>query len=212
MLIVISGAGLLAGIIWWWRRRGRMEPYDDTGLPVRERIADWWGQKKAEHEARAGSWQPQHAAAPQATPAVETIPPPPPPPPPPDGVNNTPPSEQMTPAAAQSDLLQAIGALVAQASAGDIKAVRRVVKTLATAAEGLGSAISQVGTRLAEPDKHYGNEIWEPLLTGGAQVGSGSMHLAQSDQMMQSLLSSTVAELADSPRQAPHHSQLNGGS
>jgi hypothetical protein len=111
---------------------------------------------------------------------------------------------------AQSDLLHAIGSLVARASGGDIRDVRRTIKTLATAADALGSGVSHLGTRLAEPDKLYGGEIWEPLAMAGAQLRSGALHMNQSDSMVTSLLNTSVGELAETPRQAPHHSQLNG--
>jgi len=110
----------------------------------------------------------------------------------------------------QSDVLHSIGYLVNRAINGDIRDVRRVIKTLATAADALGHGVSHLGTRLSEPDKHYGAEIWEPLTIGGAQLRAASLHCAQSDAMVTSLLATTVGELADSPRQAPHHAELNG--
>src|SRR5580692_681074 len=112
---------------------------------------------------------------------------------------------------AQGDVLAGIWSLVAEASAGDLIAVRRVIGTLTAVSDGMRGAWSRLGTRLAEPDKHYGPDIWEPLLQASAQDGSAALHGAQSDAALASLAGTTVGDLAASPRQAPHHSQLNGG-
>ena len=114
--------------------------------------------------------------------------------------------------AAQSDLLYAIDALVAEASSGDIKAVRRVVATFALTAQGMGGALARLGQRLSEPDKDYGPEIYERVLGPGSQFRAGGMQLAEADASLLSLLGRTVGELADSPQRAPHSSQLNGGN
>lgn len=140
---------------------------------------------------------------------------PPMPPPPPAQSNGHRPAEpeQEQPASfggAQSDLLHSITSMVNKASHGDIRDVRRCIKTLATAADCLGSGVSHLGRRLAEPDKKYGPEIWEPLTRASSQIRSGALHMGQSDSMVSSLLRTTVGELANSPRQAPHDSQLNG--
>lgn len=136
-----------------------------------------------------------------------------PPPPPPNGA--APPAEPAPGApqsfgGPQSDLLHAITSVVRRASDGDIRDVRRCIKILATASDALGHGVSHLSRRLAEPDKHYGPEIWEPLSSASAQLRSGALHMGHSDANLISLLRSTVGELADSPRVAPHHSQLNG--
>nr|MDQ2876449.1 hypothetical protein [Actinomycetota bacterium] len=113
--------------------------------------------------------------------------------------------------AAQSDLLHAITAVVNRASNGDIIDVRRALKILASAAGALGGGATFLGTRLAEPDRHLGPEIWEPVGMAGAHGQTMALVLQQADQMAQSLLAMTVGELAVSPRQAPHQSMLNGG-
>jgi hypothetical protein len=112
----------------------------------------------------------------------------------------------------QSDLMHAITSLVNRASQGDVIDVRRVGKVLSAAGDNLAGGASFLGTRLAEPDKHYGPEIFEPWVMAGAHFRAGALLLEQADAMTTSLLQSTVGELAASPRQAPHHSQLNGGT
>ena len=140
--------------------------------------------------------------------------PPPPPPPAPPGDTAPPPTAPDSPepssGGAQSDLLHGIETLVRRASAGDIRDVRRTVKVLTVALDALGHGIGHLSRRLAEPDKHYGPEIWEPLSAGAAQARSGALHLGYSDAMLASLGRTTIDEISESPRQAPHHSQLNG--
>lgn len=113
---------------------------------------------------------------------------------------------------AQSDLLYAMGALAAEASNGDVRAVRRVIATLSEVTGEMGGVLVRLGMRLAEPDKDYGPEIWEPSRAAGAQCNAAGLMLAEADAMLVSLIGTTVGELADSPRRAPHSSQLNGGA
>jgi hypothetical protein len=154
--------------------------------------------------------------APDAGPAVASDPARPRPLPPPPAV--LPPPSADAPAGvpsaggAQSDLLYAIDALVAEASNGDIKAVRRVAATMAQAVAGMGGALARLGQRLGEPDKDYGSDIYEPVLSAGSQCRAAGIRLTEADALLVSLISATVGELADSPRRAPHSSQLNGGN
>jgi hypothetical protein len=140
---------------------------------------------------------------------------PPPPtkaaPPAPSG-NGSPPPASVPVHAAQADLLHAIHGLVGMAHGGDAKVARRVIATFAAGSDAMGQAATHIARRLSEPDKHYGSEIWEPVGTGGHQLCSGSMHFAQALAMVDSLLRMTGSEMADSPRQIPHHSQYNGGN
>jgi hypothetical protein len=112
--------------------------------------------------------------------------------------------------AEQSDLMHAITSIVNRASQGDVIDVRRAIKILASAGENLAGGTSFLGQRLAEPDKHYGPEIFEPTGMAGAHFHAGAVVLEQADAMVTSLLQTTVGELAASSRQAPDKSQLNG--
>jgi hypothetical protein len=112
--------------------------------------------------------------------------------------------------AEQADLMHAITSIVNRASNGDVIDVRRAIKILASAGENLAGGTSFLGRRLAEPDKHYGPEIFEPTGMAGAHFHAGAVVLEQADAMVTSLLQTTVGELAASSRQAPDKSQLNG--
>jgi hypothetical protein len=177
----------------------------------------WW-RRAWDGLLEAFSAEPAAAEIPVPAPADLPPMPAPPPPPPPQASqpvpaangDGRPPAEPQPMGGAQADLLHSITSLVNRASQGDIRDVRRAIKTLAVAADHLGGGVSHLGRRLAEPDKHYGAEIWEPLTTAGAQLRSGALHMGYSDANVSSLLRSTVGEIASSPRTAPHHSQLNG--
>jgi hypothetical protein len=212
ILSLLLGAVIIGGVLWWMRRYG-----DTTAMEG----VSWLGRQWDELRDRWIAWRDRPRGPGPLGTGTEPIPEPltamaaplpPPPPPAAANGNGSAPPEPPPVHAAQSDLLYAIGALVSMASTGDIQVVRRVIKTLSSAADGLGTGLLHLGNRLAEPDKHYGHEIWEPLVQAGAQVRSAGLHCAQADAMTVSLLAVTVAELAASPRQAPHHSQLNGGS
>jgi hypothetical protein len=168
-----------------------------------------------------GGWmrstrEPEAAGAAGAGPAVASDPAKPKPLPPPPAVLPAPaagaPAGAPSAGGAQSDLLYAIDALVAEASQGDIKAVRRVTATFAQATDGMGGALARLGQRLGEPDKDYGSEVFEPVLSAGSQCRAAGIRLTEADALLVSLIGATVGELAASPRRAPHSSQLNGGN
>ena len=190
---------LAAGVFLWWQYYGKGAAFLEPVLQWRDRLRDRWA-------ARAAASAP--AAAPAPAPAAPLPAPPATLPPPETGA----PAGAPSGGAAQSDLLYAIDALVAEASSGDIKAVRRVVATFALTAQGMGGALARLGQRLSEPDKDYGPEIYERVLGPGSQFRAGGMQLAEADASLLSLLGRTVGELADSPQRAPHSSQLNGGN
>jgi hypothetical protein len=190
---------LAAGVFLWWQYRGK-------GAAFLEPLLQWWDRVR-DRLATAPADDPGAAAAAAAPPAP--LPPPPATLPPPE---TGAPAGTPSAGGAQSDLLYAIDALVAEASHGDIKAVRRVAATLSQATTGMGSALRRLGQRLGEPDKDYGPEIFEPFMSGGSQCSSAGMRLAEADALLLSLIGATVGELADSPRRAPHSSQLNGGN
>lgn len=113
--------------------------------------------------------------------------------------------------AEQSDLMHAITSIVNRASKGDIIDVRRAIKILASAGGNLASGTMFLGTRLAEPDRHLGPEIWEPTGGAGHHFQAGALLLEQADAMTTSLMQMTLGEVAASPRQGPDRSMLNGG-
>lgn len=211
-LIPFAGLLLLAAILWLvYRRNGEGALLMEPALQQWDRLRDSWfrWRDRPRGPGRRGRGRDDEVPPPVIIPDQRRLPPPPPP-----SRNSRAPRPEPEPGQGfggmQSDLLHAIGSLVARASGGDIRDVRRTIKTLATAADALGQGVSHLGTRLAEPDRHYGQEIWEPLAMAGAQFRSGALHLGVTDANVTSLLNTSVGELAESPRMAPHASQLNG--
>jgi hypothetical protein len=221
LLLIVLGATALTGLIMLAVRRlhpADRVPFGELVAAGFRELAERW------HERRANAATARRVAgalAPDGSAAAEPPPParpraPLPRPRPGDRAADAPPvaPHETDPGISgeQSDLLHAITSLVNRACYGDVIDVRRVVKTLTSAADCLGGGLSHLGHRLGEPDKLYGAEIWEPLITAGAQCQAAAIHCGQADAMTASLLAATVGELAQSPRQAPHHSQLNGGN
>ena len=194
---------LAAGIFVWWQYYGKGAAFLEPVLQWRDRLRDRWAARDATSAPAAAP-----AAASATAPAAPLPAPPATLPPPETGA----PAGAPSAGGAQSDLLYAIDALVAEASSGDIKAVRRVVATLSQATTGMGGALRRLGQRLSEPDKDSGAEIFEPAMSAGSQCSTAGMRLAEADALLLSLIGATIGELADSPRRAPHSSQLNGGN
>jgi len=62
---------------------------------------------------------------------------------------------------------------------------------------------------MAEPGSNYGPEITEPLAKGAQNLTATAMSISESDAALATLVNTTVGDLATSPRQAPHHSELS---
>lgn len=199
--LVVAVIVAAIGVFLWWQYRG-------DGAAFLEPALQWWDRLRDRWASRGTEPVPAVVPAPAAAPSAPLPPPPATLPPPETGA----PAGAPSAGGAQSDLLYAIDALVAEASHGDIRAVRRVVATLSQATTGMGSALRRLGQRLGEPDKDYGPEVFEPAMSAGSQCSSAGMRLAEADALLLSLIGATVGELADSPRRAPHSSQLNGGN
>lgn len=222
VILVLAGLG---GFLAFLRRRYG-QGYAGDGWRWLDQARDFWHGLTGKAELSPAPAMAGPATAPRTAPAqtrpaapdpgqAGPAPARPPMPPPPAAL---PPAAAEAPAGApsaggaQSDLLYAANALVAEASHGDIHAVRRVVATFSAVAGEFGSALGRLGTRLSEPDKRYGPENWEPVMQAGAQCKAAGIHLSEADANMLSLINTTVGDLAHSPRQAPHHSQMDGGA
>ena len=72
------------------------------------------------------------------------------------------------------------------------------------------SGMAQMIARtMSEPGNNYGPEITEPLGQAAQHLQAAAMAFGESDNALTSLIHMTVGELADSPRQAPHHTELS---
>jgi hypothetical protein len=226
VILVLAGLG---GFLAFLRRRYG-QGYAGDGWQWLDQLRDFWHSLSDRADASPAPAMAGPATAPRTAPSARPAAPdpgqagpaparPPMPPPPaalPPAAAEAPPGAPSA-GGAQSDILYAISALVAEASHGDIKACRRVLETFAVMfggfdGGGAGSALVGLGTRLSEPDKRYGPEIWEPVMQAGASISAAGIKLGEATANLVSLINTTVGQLADSPRQAPHHSQMEGGA
>jgi hypothetical protein len=58
---------------------------------------------------------------------------------------------------------------------------------------------------MSEPGSNYGPEITEPIASAGTNFQAGAMSLSEADSNLETLANMTLREVAQSPRQAPHH-------
>jgi len=61
---------------------------------------------------------------------------------------------------------------------------------------------------MAEPGSNYGPEITEPCSKAGQHLQAAAMAYSEADAALSTLINMTVGDLATSPRQAPHHTEL----
>lgn len=95
----------------------------------------------------------------------------------------------------------------ARAASGGIRAKQWAVKACAEVFTRLSAMMLMLSRTLA--DARYGPEITEPLAQAAQFASAAAMACGQADTAITSLANMTVGELADSPRQAPHHDELS---
>lgn len=105
--------------------------------------------------------------------------------------------------------VQGLDGIRASAVAGNIRAKQRAIKACTEVFIRSATMLLMLSRSLAEPGSHYGLEITEPLAKASQYVQAAGMACSESDAAITSLAHMTVGELADSPRQAPHHSELS---
>lgn len=96
----------------------------------------------------------------------------------------------------------------ASAQAGNIHAKHAAVKACGEVFTRIAAMVSMMARALAEPGANYGPEITEPLAKAAQMSQAAALACGESDAALASLKGMTVGELANSPRQAPHHSEL----
>lgn len=115
-----------------------------------------------------------------------------------------------TPAA--EDLFTALDHLYAQAASGNLRRKHVVIKALTEGCQKMGATMARLSMLLQEPGVHLDAGVHEPVSQAGQHCQAAAMSMSEADASLSALLAMTVAELADSPRQAPHHSQLQEGA
>jgi hypothetical protein len=114
-----------------------------------------------------------------------------------------------TSTASAEKLIEGANEIHAHAASGNITAKQ---EALAAANEGAGrfaSTMEMLGRTMSEPDNRYGPEITEPIIRAGAQLRAAAILISEGKANLDTLVGMSVGELANSSRQAPHHSELS---
>lgn len=110
--------------------------------------------------------------------------------------------------AGAEQLIEGINRIHAEAAAGGIRHKQAALKSANEASLRFSSMAQMISRTMSEPGNNYGPEITEPLGQAAQHLQAAAMAFGESDTALTSLIHMTVGELADSPRQAPHHSEL----
>jgi hypothetical protein len=111
--------------------------------------------------------------------------------------------------AGAEQLIEGIQRIHAEAAAGGIRHKQAAVKAANEAMVRFSAMLQMLARTMSEPGNNYGPEITEPLGKAAQHLQAGAMSTGESDTALATLIHMTVGELADSPRQAPHHTELS---
>lgn len=113
-----------------------------------------------------------------------------------------------TSTASAEKLIEGVNEIHAHAATGNIHRKREAIAAGHEGAVRFASMLAMLARMMAEPGSNYGPEITEPLAKAAQHCQAAAITISESDAALTSLLNMRVADLADSPRQAPHHSEL----
>lgn len=108
-------------------------------------------------------------------------------------------------------VIEGINGIHASAMAGNIHAKRKAIQSLAEVQARVSATAIMLSRAMAEPGSNYGPEITEPIAAAATHMQASAMSLGESDGAVTTLILMQVGELAQSPRQAPHNSELSEG-
>ena len=116
-----------------------------------------------------------------------------------------------TSTASAEKLIEGINEIHAHAASGGIHAKQEAIKAAHEGAVRFSAMLSMLARSMAEPSNNYGHEITEPLAKGAQNLQATAMSVSESDAALSTLINTTLGDLATSPRQAPHHTELTEG-
>ena len=105
--------------------------------------------------------------------------------------------------------VEAVNHIHATAKAGGLYAKHATAKACQDGAARFAAMAETLSRSMGEPGQHYGPEITEPIAKGAMHLQAAAMAFADADAAITSLKHMTVADLARSPRQAPHYQELS---
>ena len=105
-------------------------------------------------------------------------------------------------------LVEGINQVHAAAVSGNIKAKLQGIMASNEGAVRFGQMTSMLSRTMSD-ESNYGPEITEPIAKASQHLQAAAMALAESGDALMTLMNMRVGDLADSPRQAPHNSELS---
>lgn len=105
-------------------------------------------------------------------------------------------------------VVDGINGIAAHARAGNIRAKRRAMLALIEICRRAAGMATSLSRSLAEPGRHYGPEVTEPIAKGALHLTAAAGAFAEADAGLVTLLRSSLAETMASGRQVPHHDEL----
>ena len=110
---------------------------------------------------------------------------------------------------AVEQFVEGVNQIHAQAQAGGLHAKHAAIKACHEACVRFASMAQMLSRQMSEPGMNYGNEITEPIGKAGVQLQASAMEFSEADAALTSLANMTLGDLAQSSRQAPHHTELS---
>jgi len=162
---------------------------------------------------QAAATQPSAAAnGTGASPARQSPPPPPAPPAAPPAANPSVPSSNggtVATSTGAEQLIEGVNRIHAEAAAGGIHHKQAALKAANEGSIRFSAMAQMLARTMSEPGNNYGPEITEPLGKAAQHLQAAAMSFGEADTNLTTLIHMSVGELAASPRQAPHHSELS---
>jgi hypothetical protein len=106
-------------------------------------------------------------------------------------------------------LIEGVNEVHAAAGAGGVHAKHGAIKACTEGSLRFSAMAGMMSRAMSEPGANYGPEITEPLAKAGVHLQAAAMAFSESDAALSTLLSMSVGDLANSSRQAPHHTELS---
>jgi hypothetical protein len=193
------------------RENGTSPP---PGKAIRAARATGRGARKLRGAFSRPPEQGADGTSPPPAPATVTLKPPPPPAPASPGTNGQSNGRQPTMASTTSagsaeKLIEGVNQVHAEASAGGIHAKHSGIKSCTEGSLRFSAMASMLSRAMSEPGSNYGPEITEPLAKAATHLQAAAMAFSESDGALTTLINMSVGDLANSARQAPHHTELS---
>ena len=106
-------------------------------------------------------------------------------------------------------LIEGVNQVHAEAASGGIHAKHGAVKSCTEGSMRFSAMAGMLARAMSEPASNYGPEITEPLAKAGVHLQAAAMAFSEADSALTTLLQMSVGDLANSSRQAPHHTELS---